>query len=569
MRRFPLLAVFLLLAACSSRPADRADWGAGFKEHVVAADHPLASAAGAEILAAGGNVVDAAAATSFALAVLRPYSAGLGGGGFMILYRRGEEPVVLDYRETAPTGSVPAAYLDSAGKVIRGKTVHGLWAVGVPGQLRGIVHALETYGTMDLKTVMAPAIRLAKEGFPVDSHTHEAMAFLAKKLRALGPAGRREPYAEVRRLFLREGRPYRIGQILRQRDLAKTLEAIAEKGPDYFYESGFAEKLLSLEGRNGGPMTPGDLAGYKVRVRKPLESRFRGYTVLGMPPPSSGGACLMQILNVLDDVRPDRIEPEAYTHLLVEGMRHSFADRAAFLGDADFHPEVDGDVSTMISRAHARMVRAAVAPGRTFPAQYYGLRGLKDDSGTTHYSIIDRHGNAVAATETINTYFGSLVVVPGTGVVLNNELDDFTIRTGVPNEFGLLMSERNLISPGKRPLSSMSPTILVERGRAVLAAGGSGGPRIITGTLQTILNVVDFGMSPEKAVAAKRLHHQWSPDRLLVEKGYNADLRRSLEDAGHRFGEYRHEAAVQMVYRKSSGLYGASDPRKGGAPAGR
>lgn len=562
-----LLAAWL--AGCAPGGADHepASWGAVGREHMVAADHPLASAAGAEILARGGNAVDAAAATAFALAVVRPSSTGLGGGGFMLIHRPGEEPVALDYRETAPAAARPKEYLDESGRVIPGKTVRGRWAAAVPGLVRGLAAALKRYGTLPLAEVLEPAIRLAEEGFPVDDFNHRAMAELAEEL-----AGRprRAEFRELARIFLKDGRPYAAGELLRQPDLAATLKTLAREGPDAFYTGSIARKLLKDMRAGGGPWSLEDLAGYAVRERAPTRGRFRGYEVVGMPPPSTGGPCVVQILGVMEGFSPAADGEGAYYQALAEAMKHCFADRAALLGDPDAHPRVAADAAAMASPERARSVRAAIRPGRTFPPERYGSKALKDDAGTTHYSVMDSKGMAVSATDTINLSFGSWVVPAGTGIVLNDEMDDFAVRADVPNEFGLLMSERNLVGPGRRPLSSMSPTLLVEDGRAVLAAGASGGPRILTATLQAILRIVDFGELPDDAVAAKRIHHQWMPDVLRAEDGLPEKVRSALAAAGHRLEAYPGQPGVcQVVLARNGLLYGASDPRKGGRPAGK
>ncbi len=532
MRRRTALALAALAgtAGCTSvreSSQESPAWGFTGSEYAVAADHELASRAGAGILAKGGNAVDAAVATSFALAVTRPYSAGLGGGGFMLIKPAGKRAVVLDYREEAPSGADASAYLDGNGAVIPGKTETGVWAIGVPGHVRGVLQALSEYGTMSRDEVMAPAIALAENGFPVDAHTHQAMEDILSRGKAHGL------------------------------DAASAAE--------------IAKAILGSIRRGGGPMTAGDLANYRVETREPLRGRYRGYEVLGMPPPSSGGACVVQVLQVLDGYPRGSLDAPSFYATLVEALKHAFADRAARLGDADVHSAVHADVAEMISLERAAKIRAGIVPGETRSPERYGIAGLKDDHGTTHYSVMDKDGNAVAATETVNTYFGSLVMAGDTGIVLNNELDDFSIRTDVPNAFGLLMSTRNVLSPGQRPLSSMSPTILLQGGEAVLAAGGSGGPRIITATLQAVLQIVEFAKTPAEAVALGRVHHQWAPNQVFAEKRLPREVWLRLENDGHAVVELpaSREAAVQVVYRDGGRLFAASDPRKGGRPAGR
>lgn len=567
----PLLSVCLLVSGCASGGSRRAlaDWGRAGSRYMVAADHPLASKAGARMLAKGGNVVDAAVATSFALAVTRPYSAGLGGGGFMLIHRLGKEPVVLDYRETAPRAAGLENYVDADGNVLAGKTVRGHWAVGVPGHVKGLAHALKHYGTKSLAEALEPAIRLAWEGFPVDRHTHEAMVKLAAWFEKNGPE--KQKYSEIYRIFLKDGKPYAVGELFRQEDLSKSLREIADGGEKVFYEGVIARRIVDEMQTQLGPMTAEDLKSYRVIARAPLKGKFRGYDVVSMPPPSSGGACLIEILNVMEGYDPQTTPPADYYHALAEAMKHAFADRAAYLGDADFHPEAAQDAARMISRERAREVRAAILPDKTRAPAEYGSRRLGDDGGTTHYGVMDAEGNAVAATETINLSFGSYVMPRGTGIVLNNELDDFSVKTETPNEFGLMMSERNLLKPLQRPLSSMSPTLLLKDGKAVLAAGASGGPKIITATLQAVLQNAAFGLPPDRAVAAPRIHHQWSPDVLRFEEGLGPGLKAALEAKGHQIELYAgSEAGVCQVVSRSDGrLVGASDPRKGGRPYGR
>lgn len=559
----------LLIAAVLLVPFARAaepDWAAAGRKYMVAADHPLASEAGARVLARGGNAVDAAAAVSFAQAVVRPYSTGLGGGGFMLIHLRGREPVALDYRETAPAGASAELYLDGEGKPIPDKSVYGHWAAGVPGLVRGVAYALDRFGTLRLRDALEPAIRLAEKGFPVDADTHEAMRDLAEK--AKGPGGER--FAEAARIFLRKGEPYPVGAILAQPDLARTLRRLAVGGPEEFYRGPIAAAIAEDMQKHGGPMTRADLEGYRALERAPLRGVFRDHGVLGMPPPSSGGAALIQILHVFNGYPAKSLSAADFHHVLAESMKHAFADRAAFLGDPDARPEVARDAQAMISLGHAVKVRAAIDLKKVRDPGRYGRLGLKDDSGTSHYGILDAAGNAVACTETINLHFGAMIVPPGTGIVLNNELDDFALKPGVPNSFGLQMSERNLLRPGARPLSSMSPTILYRGKKAVLAAGASGGPRIISATAQVILNVLERGMSAAEAIAAPRIHHQWRPDVLRAEADLKPELAEHLKSLGHALETTREKlAAAQLVWAAGGRIYGASDPRKGGKPAGR
>ncbi|MBI3300164.1 MAG: gamma-glutamyltransferase [Elusimicrobia bacterium] len=564
-----LIAV-AFLSACAG-PAPRAStpkpWGFAGQDFVVAADHPAASEAGVRMLAAGGNAVDAAAATSLALSVVRPQSAGLGGGGFMLLTLAGKKPVFVDYRETAPGAAEPAAYLGADGRPVPGKTEAGPWAVGVPGQLRGIPVLLAKLGTKTLAEALVPAIELAEKGFPVDKVLHAAMLDMAGRIAAAAEPRR---YDEISRIFLKDGRPYAAGEVLFQPDLAAALRRLASEGAEKFYLGAFSDAVLKVAGAEaGGPMTREDLDGYALSERRPLSGTYRGRTVLSAPPPSSGGACVLQILGTMEGFSPKRLRRPEGTALLVESMKHAFADRARLLGDPDVHPEVEENAAAMLAPRHIRELRRKVGVGRTAAPETYGVQSLPDDGGTTHYSILDAQGNAIAATETINLYFGSLLVAPGLGIVLNNQMDDFAISTTAANAFGLRQSELNLVGPGRKPLSSMSPTIILERGSPTAALGGSGGPLIITGTVQSILNAVDGGMAPDEAVAAPRVHHQWSPDVVRFDAEVPAETRALLLKRGHRLEPFAGESAVQMVTRQGGELRGGSDPRKGGRPDGR
>ncbi len=542
---------------------------------MVAADHEAASRAGAEILAAGGNAVDAAVATAFALSVLRQESCGLGGGGFMIIRLPGEKPVALDFRESAPAAAEVSRYLDESGRPIKGRTRRGAWAVGVPGTVKGLLHALERYGSgrFDRRAVMEPAIRIARAPVAVDEHLHGSLVSLSRDLGRSEENRRR--FAEIGRVYLRDGAPVAVGETVDLSDLATTLEAIARDGESGFYAGSVADGILSEIRRLGGPMTARDFAEYEVRELEPLVEWVGRYRVIAMPPPSSGGAVILQVLRSVPlPMRPppslfaaaDPIGP-AQAHVLIEAMKHAFADRAALLGDRS--PAVLADVRKMVSRERARQVRAMINPDRTRPSAAYGLSVVPDDHGTSHFSVVDSEGGAVACTFTVNLGFGSYVMAPGTGVVLNNEMDDFAVDTTTPNAFGLTQSERNLIAPGRRPLSSMSPTIVLKDGDVQLVVGASGGPRIISSTLETMLRTVWGGMPVDRALAAPRLHHQWLPDEVSVHGDIGNETIRYLLGRGHVVraakGSIGH---VQAIARTPDGWRGACDPDKGGRPAG-
>jgi gamma-glutamyltranspeptidase/glutathione hydrolase len=562
-------------------PAPPAAWTGG----VVAADHPLASEAGAKILRAGGNAVDAAVASSLALSVVRPYSCGIGGGGFMVV-RLADDPttpepgdpleVAIDYRERAPMAMTPGHFEDLPEDASRFSGS----AVAVPGTVAGLLHALERYGTMDRRAVLAPAIRLARDGFALDHSAVDA----ADELAAFLDAGDETPRgAAFLRARLAGGGAASVGDTLRLPEQARALELIAERGRDGFYAGEVAAALVRAVRDAGGVMTLDDLARFQPTEGPPMVGEAFGRRWVCMPLPSSGGVTMLQILSILEQRGDlwrgvDRRDP-AYLHALVESMKHAFADRAALLGDPEF---VDVPVDRMLDPARLRAAASRIDPARTFAPPRYGVASPPPtDGGTSHVSVVDRWGNAVACTETINLVYGSRVAVPAFGFVLNNEMDDFLTRRGEANAFALVQDERNLPAPWKRPLSSMSPTIVVDAGGRVEAvAGASGGPRIITGTLQALLNTLVWGLDAREAVGAPRVHHQWRPDAVYVETvvwpgqaGWpllDAAARAALEARGHAFASRREVGVVQLVRRArgGEGWEAASDPRKGGAPAG-
>lgn len=551
-------------------------YAAAGSRYMVAADHPLASAAGARILAEGGNAFDAAVAVSFAAGVVRPYSTGLGGGGFALLKTPGRAPIAIDFRECAPASCTADRYRNTDGSPIPDKTVYGSWAVGVPGTLKGAAYILGHFGTMTLPEVIQPALELAANGFPVDAHTHEAMTTLAKKMREND--GFPDRFAELYRTFLIDGEPYAVGDTLRRPSLAETLRRIADTGPDALYSpEGFLHRaLVEQMGQIEGPLSSADLTDYELVTREPLRGRFGEYETWTMPPPSSGGAVVSAVLNAVerfDRVAPDPERADAlWPHFLVECFKHSFADRANGLGDWDFDTtgQIHRAIERMIDTSSASWIVGDFDSARTYEPDHYGTVSVPVDDGTCHFCVIDAEGNAVAWTETINQEFGSYAMIPGTGVILNNELDDFAVTADVANMFGLVQSESNLIGPGKRPLSSMSPTIVSRDGWPVMLIGGSGGPRIITGALHVLLNILHFGLRADHAVAAPRFHHQWQPDVVRVEPELDSAIIIQLARRGHRIEEYpTSPGIIQVIDCRDTTLIGVSDPRKGGRPAGR
>lgn len=530
-----------------------------YKNGMVASDHYLASKAGTEVLKLGGNAIDAAVATSLVLSVVRNQSTGIGGGGFMVLHLANGDNKVIDYREVAPKKAHRDMYLDENKKPIKNLSTTGYKAVAVPGNLAGLELALKKYGTMKFKDLSKYAIEYAENGFEVDKHF----------VNASKTVNERGTLEELKNVFFTNKQPKEIGDIQKNIELAQTLKVISDKGIQEFYKGSIADKIASEMKKNGGLITKEDLSSYAPKERQILKGNYKGYEVLTMPPPSSGGIALLECLNILEPYNlswsTTGFGSSKHVQLVTEAMKHSFADRAEYLGDPDF---VKIPVDRLISKDYADTLRKSISLEKTQPLNTYGLKYLNDDHGTTHYSIIDKFGNAVAATETVNTLFGSQVVIKGTGILMNNEMDDFSIQVGVPNAFGLIGNENNSIQAGKKPLSSMTPTIVLKDGKPFIISGASGGPRIITGTLHSILNVIDFGMNAEEAVSAPRFHHQWVPNKIFIEKEMPEDVRENLVKKGHELSLGEAESAVQTIVIKDGNITGASDPRKGGFPEG-
>lgn len=531
-----------------------------YSNGAVASDHYLASKAGADILRKGGNAFDAAIATSLVLSVIRNQSTGIGGGGFMVIHTAKGEDVVIDYREVAPKKAFRDMYLDKNKKPIPNMSTKGYMAVGVPGNLAGLDYVLKKYGTKTFKELSKDAIDYAQNGFQVDEHYADASETLYKR-------GYTKELAKT--FFDKHGKPQKVGEYQKNIELANTLRALGQKGIKDFYTGEISKKIVNAMSKNGGIITANDLANYKPKIRKPLIGSYRGHKIVTMPPPSSGGIVLLETLNIMENYNigwnSTGFASSQYVHLLTEAMKHSFADRAEYLGDPDF---VKIPLDTLISKQHAKKLKDKIDPDKTQDNSNYGSKFLENDNGTTHYSIVDKYGNIVAATETVNTYFGSQVVIPGTGILMNNQMDDFSLQPGVPNAFGLIGNENNSIQPGKKPLSSMSPTIVLKNNKPFMAVGASGGPRIISGTLNTIMNVIDFGMNIEEAVSAQRFHHQWFPNKLFIEKDMPNDVKENLIKKGHELSSGEAESAVQAIMIKDGKITGASDPRKGGLPQG-
>lgn len=525
---------------------------------MMVAQEPLATDTGVEVLRSGGNAVDAAVAVAFALAVTHPAAGNLGGGGFLLVRLAGGETAFLDFREQAPAAAARGMYLNDRGESTEGSRV-GWRAAGVPGTVKGLEHAHRKFGSKPWAELVDPAIRLAREGFRVSWA-------LARSLRSNRVLSR---FDESRRIFLNGGRGYEPGDILRQPELADTLERIARNGAADFYEGETARRLAAAMAAHGGLITRDDLAAYRLHERAPLRGRYRGYEILTAPPPSSGGVGLLQMLAMLDGSGYERHGPgsAAAIHYVAEVMRRFYADRSEHLADPGFHRV---PLAGLLAPAYIAARRASIDPDRATPSAAVGpgLLSAEESAETTHLSVIDPQGNAAALTYTINGAYGSGVTVPGLGFLLNNEMDDFAARPGSPNMFGLVQGEANRIEPGKRPLSSMTPTVVLREDRPYLVLGAPGGPRIINGVLQVILNVVDFTMGIQDAVNRPRFHHQWQPDKLYLEDGFSPDTVELLRRRGHAVESMDGVALVEAILADGDSLQGATDPRGHGKAAG-
>jgi len=524
---------------------------------MVASQEARATRVGVEILRKGGNAVDAAVAVGFALAVTLPRAGNLGGGGFMLVHlAERDETVAIDYREMAPAAALRDMYLDAEGDVDKKKARFSHASAGVPGTVAGLALALERYGTMSLAEVLAPAIDFARRGITVTSGLAGSLESRRERL-----AGNRASAA----IFLKpDGSPWTAGEQLVQRDLADTLEAIAGEGQAGFYEGAIAARIANDMAANDGLITLADLAAYRAIVREPVRGSYRGYEVRSMPPPSSGGVHLVQILNILEDYPLGFLGHNSADtiHLMAEAMKLAYADRSEHLGDPDHWPV---PVAGLISKRYAQSLRSRIALDRARPSTDIGPGDPApyESNETTHFSVVDAAGNAVSNTYTINFSYGSGIVAAGTGVLLNNEMDDFSAKPGVPNAYGLVGGEANAVGPGKRPLSSMTPTIVLRDGSVFLVTGSPGGSRIITTTAQIIMNVIDHGMNIAAATAATRVHHQWLPDELRAEPGLSIDTVDLLRKRGHTVAVKSVMGSTQSIMRTAEhGLLGASDPRR-------
>lgn len=557
-----LLLVFIIGTPITPRAASRKPVRA--RHGMVASTSELASRVGVEIMQRGGNAIDAAVAVGLALAVTWPSAGNLGGGGFMMIRRANGNTEIIDYRERAPLAASRDMYLDKSGNIIEDASTVGYRAVGVPGTVAGLALALKRHGKLSWQQVVEPARRLAAEGFIVNQHTARSIEG-SKEL--LGK------FTESRKIFLRGGNLYEEGERFLQPELAATLARLKAIGPREFYEGKTANLIARDMQINGGLITARDLKEYEPTIRKPLKGTYRGYEILTMPPPSSGGTALLEMLNVLEHYNLKELSHNSSdsVHLIVETQRRAFADRAEFLGDADF---VKVPVEGLISKKYAADLVKTIDPEKATPSADIkaGKPAGYESADTTHFTVIDREGNVVSNTYTLNNSYGSGATARGTGILLNNEMDDFTSKPGVPNAYGLLQSENNAIAPRKRPLSAMTPTIVLKEGKVYFAVGSPGGPTIINTVLQVIINVIDYEMDIQQAIDAPRFHHQWMPDQIRWEPyGLNKDTRAALEKRGHLFAEKpvnMGDAEGIMIEPKTGIRLGASDPRLGGVPVG-
>ncbi|WP_442678946.1 gamma-glutamyltransferase [Sphingomonas sp. ASY06-1R] len=562
MRRFTAASIALLVVATS--PARAASPMPVAAEHgMIVSAHHLATDAGLDILKQGGNAIDAAVAVGYALAVTFPEAGNIGGGGFMTIRFHDGRTTFIDFRETAPMAATARLYQDVRGNVIPGLSTRGYKAVAIPGTVAGLELARAAYGTRARATLMAPAIRLAREGFPLDQADADFLAEGIDDFRKDAPTAA---------IFTHAGKPWKPGERLVQADLARSLQQIAQNGPRAFYQGPIAAAIVAASRAQGGIVTVADFAAYTARERKPLECDYRGWHMISAPPPSSGGVVLCETLNIVEGYPIGQLgfHSAQGTHYLIEAFRRAYHDRNLNLGDPAF---VKADIGRLADKAYAASLRAGIDPDRATPsASLTGPGGAHEGQSTTHYSIVDVQGNAVSVTYTLNDWFGARLTAPGTGILLNDEMDDFSAKPGVPNMFGLVEGANNAIAPGKRPLSSMTPTIVTRDGKLAMVVGTPGGSRIPSATLQVIMNVIDFGMTLQEAVDAPRIHEQWLPDQVGYERfAFSADTKAALEAKGHKLEEmpYGNQIAAILVGAPSADgtpignnrLYGSIDPR--------
>lgn len=572
-RRTVVAALLLcgLFSGAVAQDARRSTYDPAYASHatpvasrhgLVVAQEKIAAGIGADVLARGGNAVDAAVATGFAMAVTYPRAGNIGGGGFMVIHRADGEDVTIDYRETGPAAMTRDVFLGADGKPDIAKSRDSALGIGVPGTVAGLALALDKYGSgkFTLKDLVAPAVALARDGITVTDDIADTIPQWHARL-ARWPAGAK--------LFSRpDGTPLREGDRLVQPDLAATLSAISDQGPRGFYEGAVASKLIAGIRDAGGIMTTDDLKAYQPVLRAPLRGRYRGYDIVAMPLPSSGGVVLLETLHILEGYRLAEFKQGSVDslHLLIEAMKRAYADRARYLGDPAF---ADAPLKRLLSADYAAQLRASIRLDRAATADEVAAvqAAPREGSNTTHFSVVDAAGNAVSNTTTLNFSYGLGLVADGTGVLLNNELDDFTAAPGASNAYGLIGFEANLPGPGKRPLSSMTPTIVLKDGKPVLVTGSPGGSLIISAVIQVVVDVIDYGLDAAQAVPLPRLHQQWRPEDVRVERGFPDDVLAGLRDKGHRIVAPLGQTSANSISLTADGALGAPDPRTRGATA--
>ena len=524
---------------------------------MVVSQRKIASEVGAQILKEGGNAVDAAVATGLALAVVLPRAGNLGGGGFMIIHLKEEDRnIAIDYREKAPSGAFRDLFLDENGNYDKKKAQFSLLSAGVPGSVAGFHHALMNYGTLSWEEVLKPAIRLAEEGFEIPHDLANTLA--SKRYRA-----RLSSNEAAAKVFYKEDKSlYKAGEILVQNDLANTLKQLSEFGPDAFYKGEIAKLIVKEMERNGGLITLEDLSNYQIAERKPLNGQYKDYKIVSMPPSSSGGTHLIQMLNMLEEfpIKEMGFGSAESIHILAEVMKRAYADRSKYLGDTDFYKVP----SSLTSKDYAKSLNAFISKDKITPSDEIsaGNPFPYESPDTTHFSVMDSFGNAVSNTYTLNFSYGSGMMIPGTGMLINNEMDDFSSKPGTPNGYGLLGSEANAIEGNKRPLSSMTPTIIFKNDDPYMVFGSTGGSRIITTVLQVALNVMDHDMNIAQAVHSPRIHHQWLPEILMIENGFGPDTERLLTEKGYKLYPSSTMGSVQAIMKEGDYFYGSADPRR-------
>ena len=572
VRKYFLGAIyFLLIVSVLNAVAFAQHAGLVRNKHgMVVSASDIASHVGVQIMEKGGNAVDAAVAVGFALAVTYPYAGNIGGGGFMVIHLQNGKNTAIDYREKAPLSANKDMYLDKNGNYIPALSQEGVTSAAVPGSVAGLIYALNKYGTMPLSQVIRPAIDLARNGWPLDYKSAEVFKIFLPLFKK---------YSSTNKIFSKVGVSFQENDLFVQTDLANSLEQIKEKGSEGFYRGKTAGLLIKQIKSLGGYITQTDLDEYKPVERIPVEGSYRGYKIVSMPPSSSGGIALIEMLNILENFKfsKDDWGSSNYIHNLVEAMKYTYADRTFYLGDEDFF---NVPRKELLSKKYAKTIfnKIEASKDQAVPSKEINADNLTkfiESNETTHYSVYDENGNAVSATTTINSAFGSGIVVEGAGFLLNNEMDDFSAKPGEPNQFGLLGSEGNSIQPGKRPLSSMTPTIVLKDDKPFIVICSPGGSRIITTVLQVIMNCIDFGMNIAEAISAPRIHHQWMPDEIFYEKfSFPKDVRNNLQKMGYKFEDANQKFTILglaegiMIDNDNHIIWGTSDPRGSGAAVG-